>query len=141
MNLISRVFSVSLIGMSTSVLACDPRQPEDFSAFFASFSGDKAFAVDRTIYPSLRVRYEYGIEEGKQQITEVKVRVSKQEDRKYPALGETMKSVGLESTAKEVSRTETVVEVFKPGTNGLVTYHFSLRRGCWFLREIQNHAL
>jgi hypothetical protein len=67
--------------------------------------------------------------------------MTRQEDMKYPALGEIMKSAGLDSAPKQVSGTETLVEIVKPGSAGLVMYHFTLRRGCWFLREVQNHRL
>jgi hypothetical protein len=131
----------SLITLSAPAFACDPKQPEDFSRFFSTFSSDKAFAISRTIYPSIRTRYEYRLEEGKQQITERRQKVAKQDDAKYPPLDEYMKSIGLEPKPQEVSAKETVVELSKPGSSGLLTYHFSLMRGCWYLREIQNHSL
>jgi hypothetical protein len=141
MHFLSRFCAVSLIGLSTSVFACDPKHPEDFSAFFTRFADDKAFAVSRTDYPSGRIRYEYGIEDGKQQIMERRQKVTKQEDMKYLPLGHYMKYLGLESRTQEVSPTAWVVEVFKPGVDGLLSYHFSSRRGCWFLREIESHSL
>lgn len=134
--------AIAVMGLSSaSVFACDSAHPEDFSGFFARFAKDKAFAVKRTLYPSLRTRYEYGLENGKQQITETHLKVSKQEDMRYPALGEYLMSVGLEPAPKQVSGTEALVEITQPGAAWLVTYYFSARRGCWFLREIRNHAL
>jgi hypothetical protein len=141
MHFLSRSVAASLIGLSASALACDAKQPEDFSAFFTRFSDNKAFAVSRTDYPSGRVQYDYGMEEGKQQITESRRRVTKQEDMKYLALGHYMKYLGLESRQQQVSQSAWIVEVFKPGTDGMLAYHFTLRRGCWFLREIQSHSL
>lgn len=141
MKLLPGFAAVLPIVLSGPVLACDSKQPEDFSTFFTKFSGDKAFATSRTIYPSTRTRYEYRMEDGKQQITERRRKVAKRDDANYPSLGEYMQSIGLESKPQEVSGKEAVVELFKPGTRGLLTYHFSLTRGCWFLREIQNHSL
>jgi hypothetical protein len=122
-------------------IACDPKHPEEFPEFFASFLEDKSFAVSRTIYPSAVVRYEYRIEDGKQQITESRKKMNRDEDMRYPGLGEYMKSIGLEHRPQELSANEAVVEISKSGNSGLLTYHFSLNRGCWFLREIQNHSL
>jgi hypothetical protein len=126
---------------SAQALACDPKRAEEFSDFFASFLEDKSFAVSRTTYPSAIVRYEYRIEDGKQQITESRRKMSREDDMRFPGLGEYMKSIGLEARVQEISTNEAVMEIFKTGNTGLLTYHFSLNRGCWFLREIQNHSL
>jgi hypothetical protein len=140
---LSGLAAVLLIAISSPspAFACDQKQREDFTTFFTRFSDDKAFALSRTIYPSTRTRYEYRMEDGKQQITERQRKVAKQDDARYPPLGEYMKSIGLQSKPQEISGNEAVVEVFRPGAHGLLTYHFSLTRGCWFLREIQNHSL
>lgn len=140
MNFLYRSFAASLVSLSTSVLACDPKQSEDFSAFFARFSDNKAFAVSRTDYPSGRIQYDYAMEDGKQQITELRRKVTRQEDMKYLPLGQYMTYLGLESRSQQVSAAAWIVEVFKPGADGLLAYHFALRRGCWFLREIQSHS-
>jgi hypothetical protein len=121
--------------------ACSAKQPEDFSAFFEKFIDDKEFALSRTIYPSVHTRYEYRIEDGKQQITELRRKVGKQDDAKYPPLGVYMKSFGLEPQRQDVAANEAVVEVSKSGVQGFLSYHFSSPRGCWFLREVQNHSL
>jgi hypothetical protein len=131
----------SLIVLASPVLACDAKHPEDFTSFFTKYSDDKEFALSRTIYPSLRTRYEYRIEDGKQQITERQRKVARQDDAKFPPLGEYMKSIGLESRPQQITKNEATVELSKPGSQGLLTYHFSLTRGCWFLREVQNHSL
>lgn len=126
---------------SIQAIACDPRRPEEFSGFFASFLEDKSFAVSRTIYPSAVVRYEYRIEDGKQQITESRRKMTRDEDMRYPGLGEYIRSIGLEARPQEISTNEAIVEMTQAGKSGLLTYHFFLNRGCWFLREIQNHSL
>jgi hypothetical protein len=130
-----------LVGFAAPALACNPIQPENFSAFFDGFSSDKAFAVSRTIYPSARIRYEYGVEDGKQQITEIRRTVSKKEDMKYPPIGVYTRSMGLEPKPREVSRTQAVIALSAPENSGLLTYHFTLKQGCWFLQEIQQHLL
>lgn len=130
-----------LIGLTAPAFACDSSRPEDFSTFFAGFSNDKAFAVSRTIYPSARIRYEYGMEDGKQQITEIRRVVTKKEDMKYPAIGAYTQSMGLELKPKEVSRAQAVIELVQPESSSLLTYHFALKQGCWFLQEIQQHLL
>jgi hypothetical protein len=141
MKRLSGTAIASLIALSVPALACDLKQPENFSSFFSNFSSDKAFAVSRTIYPFVTTRYEYRLEDGKQQITERRRKVAKQDDAKFPPLDEYMKSIGLRSKPQEILGKEAVVELFKPGSSGLLTYHFSLTRGCWYLREIQNHSL
>ncbi|MDB5770672.1 MAG: hypothetical protein JWM42_1046, partial [Burkholderia sp.] len=42
---------ISLCCLSAPAFACDPKLPEDFTAFFAKFSDDKDFALSRTVYP------------------------------------------------------------------------------------------
>jgi hypothetical protein len=133
--------ALSLMALASPVLACDTKHSENFTSFFTKFSENKEFALGRTVYPSIRTRYEYRIEDGKQQITERQRKVARQDDAKYPPLGEYMKSIGLQSKAEQISGNEAVVELFKPGSRNLLTYHFSLTRGCWFLREVQNHSL
>jgi hypothetical protein len=141
MNRLSGLAGSALIGLCAQAFACGPNEPEDFSGFFTKFADNKTFAMARTVYPVVTVNYEYGIEDGKQQITEVRRHTAKQDDMKYPPLADFLTSMGLESRHQDVSRTGAVVEVFKPGSNGLLTYHFALAGGCWFLREIQNHRL
>jgi hypothetical protein len=141
MRLHSHLLAAVFVLTAARAVACDSKSPEDFSDFFANFTEDKSFAVSRTIYPSAIVRYEYRIEDGKQQITESRRKMTKEDDMRYPVLGVYMKSIGLESRPQEVSANEAVVEMSKAGNSGLLTYHFIVNRGCWFLREIQNHSL
>jgi hypothetical protein len=141
MNIRFLLAAAFFAGLPVQVLACSPNQPEDFAAFFTNFSNDKSFALSRTVYPSSRVRYTYMLENGKQEITEFKRQVKKQDDIKYPALGDYMKTTGIIATPQGVSQIEAVVELSKPDASLLFTYHFSAKQGCWFLTEIQRHVL
>ena len=72
---------LAVAGLPVAAIACDAQRPENFSSFFDHFSSDKNFAFSRTIYPSTRVRLEYGMEGGKQQITEQRRTVTALRDR------------------------------------------------------------
>ncbi|WP_019140007.1 hypothetical protein [Noviherbaspirillum massiliense] len=139
MHIRSASLASILLGISLSTFACDPHRPEDFSAFFKNFSADKAFATSRTLYPSTRVLYQYSLEDGKQQITETRRKVTKQEDMKYLPLQEYVNSYGLTLTPLEVTPTRAVIEASSTGWQ--MDYHFSLSQGCWFLEEIWQHML
>jgi hypothetical protein len=132
---------LALAGLPLAAFACDAQRPENFSSFFSHFSNDKNFAFSRTIYPSTRVRLEYGIEGGKQQITEQRRTVTRQGDAASSALGDYIKANQLEFTVDESAKGKTVVDVFKPDRDWVLSYHFMSKNGCWFLREIQYHAL
>ena len=132
---------LALIGTPLAASACDALRPENFSNFFDHFSNDKNFAFSRIIYPSTRVRLEYSIENGKQQITEQRRRVTRQGDAASSALGDYIKANQLEFTVDDSTKGKAVVDVFKPDRDWILSYHFMSKNGCWFLREIQYHAL
>jgi len=132
---------LTVAGWPLAAFACDAHRPEEFSSFFSHFSTDRDFAFNRTIYPSARVRLEYGIEGGKQQIIERRRTVTRQGDAASPALGDYIKSNQLEFTVVSIESGKTVVDIFKPDLDWVLSYQFVSKNGCWFLREIQYHAL
>lgn len=134
------VLMTCILAMSTaSAIACGPQQPEDFSVFFKNFTSNKNFSMDRTIYPSMRIRYEYRLDSGKQEITETHRKVTRQEDRKYLALQEYVATNRLTIGRPEVTQNDAEVEISSPDWQ--LNYHFALRQGCWFLHEIQQHVM
>ncbi|RJF97264.1 hypothetical protein [Noviherbaspirillum saxi] len=136
------IFAAAMLATTpTAVLACEARQPENFSGFFNRFAEDKNFAASRTVYPSLRIRYDYGLEGGKQQITESRRTVSRQGDVASQTMGHFIQTNQLEYTTSGISKDKVVVDVLKPGRDWVLSYHFLSKGGCWFLREIQYHAL
>jgi hypothetical protein len=141
MKNLSRCIVLLLAASAVSAQACSARQPEALPAFFETFINDKDFAISRTIYPSARVRFQYGMENGKQEIIETRRTASRRDDMKYPALGDYIRTTGIESELQQKTPTSAVARLSRPGTSTLVTYHFLLANGCWFLREIQDHAL
>lgn len=132
-------FALILSGFSLSAQACSPTQPEEFSAFFSRFSTSKEFALSRTLYPSPRVRYDYRIEDGRQEITETRRKASRHEDLKYLPLKEHVTAFGLKLAPPEVSANAAVAHVSSSAWQ--MSYHFSLSQGCWFLQEIQQHVM
>lgn len=133
------LFLLSLSGFSLHAHACSVAQPEEFPAFFSRFSSSKEFALSRTLYPSPRVRYDYRVEDGKQEITETRRKASRQEDLKYLPLKEHVSAFGLKLAPPEVSQKTAVAHVSSDAWQ--MSYHFALSQGCWFLQEIQQHVM
>ena len=141
------------VGISAAVLLCwaplpliagecRAMQPEAFAAFFSRFADEKPFAVTRTIFPLQQVRWEYGVDaKGNDVSTPVRSRVSKVAFSATPSLSAYMQKNGLTSKIKEITTNTAVVAVFKPDTDWLTTYHFSLKGNCWFFHKYQDYSL
>ena len=127
--------------LPASLLACDAKRPEPLAGFFEQFLNDKRFAVSRTLYPAQRVHYRYGLQDGKQEITESRRSMIKLEDAKYPPLGDYIRSMGFAPALRQTSPTNGVARLSRTDGGWLLDYQFSLKDGCWYLREIQHHAL
>lgn len=122
--------------------ACEAAQPESFAPFFTRFAADKGFAVSRTQYPLQVLVWEYGVDAGGKDASAARrSQVSRVADAKAPSLSASMRDQGLTSRPKHVGPRTAVVEVFKPDTDWLMTYHFRRLGRCWYLQEFQNHSL
>jgi hypothetical protein len=125
-----------------SFAKCQVTTVERFASFFTQFADGKEFASNRTLYPLKVIRNEYGVDaNGKDEQKKVESMVSKAADASYPTLHVFMQTNSLKSELKTLSSRSAVVEVFKPDTDWLLTYHFQRRGNCWHLQQIENHSL
>ena len=121
---------------------CDSPEREDFLTFFFRFSGDKAFAASRTVYPLKILAQQYGVDEmGNDVSSAVRSLRSKQQDAQLPSLSSTLQVGNLIAKVHAQSANSTVVQVFGESSEWGQTYHFSLKGKCWFLREFREHSI
>lgn len=136
------LFIILLFAVSnTSAAPCTSEVTEDFGIFFAKFSEDKSFAVNRTLYPTYIEQHKYGIENGKEAHSSIKTKVTKSTDLATPTITEILRKKNMESKVKSLTIKNAVVEVFKPDTDWLLSYHFMVRGSCWYLHHIEDHSL
>lgn len=121
---------------------CESKHTEKFAAFFDRFSTEKAFAIDRTLYP-LRLRvWEYGLDEkGNDTSSPILKLVTKNQDQSEPSLSTYMEENNLNFKITESSQKSTKVHLFKEGTDWSTVYHFVNKNRCWFLRDIEDFSL
>lgn len=123
-------------------LACDAAENENFLTFFFHFSGDKTFAVSRTVYPLKVIAQKYGIDEmGNDLSSATRLARSKQQDVELPSLSQTLQNGNLIAKVHEKSSTANVVQVFGENSEWGQTYHFALQGKCWYLREFREHTI
>ena len=135
-------FFLLIAFVSASYAKCEATTKESFVVFFPRFAASKVFATDRTIYPSKTIRHEYGLDSrGKDVDVSVETVVTKKMDARYPSIGEFMKTNSMESKQKSLSSSNAVVDIFKPDSDWLLSYHFQLRGKCWYLYHIEDHSL
>ena len=121
---------------------CDSAESENFLTFFFHFSGDKAFATSRTVYPLKVLAQQYGIDEiGNDLSSTTRLSRSKQQDAEMPNLSSTLQEGNLIAKVHELSSDSTVVQVFGENSEWGQTYHFSRKGKCWFLREFREHSI
>jgi hypothetical protein len=135
-------FFVLIAFVSASYAKCEVATKESFDDFFPRFAASKDFATDRTIYPSKTIRHEYGLDsQGKGVDVSVETVVTKKMDAPYPPIGEFMKTNSMESKQKSLSSRHAVVDIYKPNSDWLLSYHFQLKGRCWYLHHIEDHSL
>lgn len=126
------IFAVLLFAAQGGALAaqppCAPRSPEAFDTFMARFQEDRQFAMERTAVPLEALVFSPGIEVNKG--TPSRAYSTLDQIRKEPLLGDFIRENGMSVDVKRV-RSKVDVQVFKDGTDWMVTYRFRLRRGCW----------
>jgi hypothetical protein len=140
--LVSVVFLLGLSTGSATGLACSSTQSEPFDGFFQRFSSDRTFALERTVLPLQMWQWEYGVDaNGKDDSAPKKSLLARNDYLKWPVLKEHMTQNGLQSKVKSRKKTATVVEVFKPDTDWLVSWHFRAQSGCWYFWRHEDHSL
>ncbi|MEN6630641.1 MAG: hypothetical protein ABFC42_13475, partial [Sulfuricella sp.] len=101
----------------------------------------KTFAISRTPYPTTTIRHEYGLEDGKGVDTKIKVKVTKAMDAATPTIEQILQRNSMAFELKSRSSRAAVIEVFKPGTDWLLSFHFVAKGNCWYLDHIEDHSL
>jgi len=130
-----------LVISNTSIALCNSGVDENFGIFLAKFSDEKKFSVNRTLYPTYTLRHEYGVENGKEVHSTVKTIITKDDDSATPTIAEILRINSMETKVKSTNSTNAVVNVYKPDTDWLLSYHFKLRGSCWYLHHIEDHSL
>lgn len=124
-----------------SYAQCEAQAKEPFADFFTRFAASKAFAINRTLYPTKTIRHEYGLEDGKEVHDKVETTVTRVMDATSPTITELLQRNSMESKQRSLSSRVAVVEVFKPDSDWLLTYHFQARGNCWYLHHIEDRSL
>lgn len=139
-----RTFAATLLvaPLATFALDCSYARPEAFASFFERFGKEPAFAISRTVFPLQFLKWEYGIDSsGKDESAPVKSFLPKESFANWKALNSYMKDNGLQFRFKKVTATVAVVDVFKDSSDWLVSYHFKVKSGCWYLWQYEDQSL
>ena len=136
------LLALSFVFLSAQAFAqCKSVPAEIFQDFIDGFSESKTLAMSRTIYPTYTLRHEAGVENGKEIVSAIKTTVSKADDVATPTITQLLARNQLTMRVKNVGNKQATVEVFKPDTDWLLSYHFVERHGCWFLHHVEDHSL
>jgi hypothetical protein len=119
---------------------CMSNAPEPFGKFINVFARDKAFATSRTRYPISVLRHELGSTNGDEKYDMVDTTVSKAEDAATPTIETIVRNTGLEMSTSMLNKANATVELAKPETDWLVTFHFERKGHCWYLKRIEDHS-
>lgn len=120
---------------------CTAAADEPFARFFDTFSGDKAFAMTRTVYPLILLLHPMADDDEVLGNQIVEKRLARDDDARMEALAPYARDNGLQLSTASLSRTEATVRMEKPDTDWLLTYHFVREGRCWTLRRIEDHSM
>lgn len=120
---------------------CQSSPPEAFSRFFEQFAAQKPFSLSRSIYPSYVIRHEVEAEIESPGTRTTRMPVSREDDTAAPTIAEQVRKNGMQTRIRALSATQAIIELFKPDTDWLLSYHFENRRGCWYLHHVEDHSL
>lgn len=118
---------------------CTLKEIESFYDFYARFSTDKSFSMQRTIYP---LKNKLWSPDDKTDVAIFKEVYTKFEDDKtQPPLLTYLRENQLENKFTKRTNKEYLVEVYKPDTDWLLYFHFRRNGNCWFLYEVEDYSL
>lgn len=142
MRRLSFFLLMAIVFVSPSQARCKATTQEAFDVFFPQFAASKDFATDRTIYPLKTIRHKYGLDaQGKGVDISVETLIAKKLDASYPPIGEFMKTNSMKSKQRSLSLRSSVVDIFKPDSDWVLSYHFQLKGRCWYLHHVEDHSL
>lgn len=120
---------------------CSPRKPERFVDFFPTFSETKGFALERTVLPLPLLHWSDGVDtEGRPLVGPRKSLLSAAEYWRWPSLNEYMRRNDLLANVKSQTSVAAVVDIYKDGSEGTVSFHFKTKAGCWYLWQYEVHT-
>jgi hypothetical protein len=130
---------VSLLVPALAMAAdCSVRKPERFTDFLPTFSDSKGFALQRTVLPLPLLNWAPGVDtEGRPLSGPQKTYLSASEYWRWPSLNRYMQDNELLAEVRSQTATEAVVELYKEGRDGMVTFHFKTKGGCWHLWQYE----
>lgn len=132
------IFFVSALSQAD----CSQQSPELFDDFYARFSTEKPFAIDRTRLPLAVLKWTSSLDIDGRKITEpFKYPLSLSEYWRWPTLGEYIANNSLQARRNKVSDSQIHIDLFKEGFPQTVTYRFETNEGCWFLTQYQAKAI
>lgn len=120
-----------------------PSKPESFAEFFTHFRQDNEFSLNRTQFPLLNYRYEYGVDEnGNDESITIKEEISREQLAKH-TLADYLSDNQLQHAllTERSSPNEQVVKIYKEDTDWLLHYHFVLHDGHWYLHSVHDYSL
>ena len=141
MRIITLILFLLLAATTSSGQVRADERPENFDTFFARFTQDAAFAVSRTQFPLQCWLWQYGMD-GKgndESAPEISV-ISRAQFVQSPSLAHFMTQNGLRKVRQSMVTDNAVVDIGKEGTGWLVSYHFKLQHGCWFLWRYEDKS-
>lgn len=117
---------------------CSVRKPERFVDFFPTFSETKGFALERTVLPLPLLHWSDGMDtEGRPLVGPRKSLLSASEYWRWPSLNEYMRRNDLLANVKHQTSSAAVVDIYKDGSAGIVSFHFKSKAGCWYLWQYE----
>jgi hypothetical protein len=120
---------------------CSPKNPERCVDCLPNFSESKGFALKRTELPLPLLQWRDGVDtEGRPLTGPQKSYLSAAEYWRWPSLNRYRQDNDLLSAVKSQTKSAAVIELFKDGADGVVSFHFRSKAGCWYLWQYEVRA-
>jgi hypothetical protein len=130
--------ALSMVALVAHAAECSPKNPERFVEFLPAFSESKGFALQRTVLPLPLVNWSQGLDtEGKQLSGPRKTYLSASDYWRWPSLNKYMQDNDLLSHVRNQTKASAIVDIYKDGSEGVVSFHFKATRGCWRLWQYE----
>jgi hypothetical protein len=136
-----RTFILLFLAFSVNASAkCKTGPIEPFGKFLEVFGENKSFAIERTDYPLIRIDHDYN--DGTQTPPAVNRRlISKNDDAATPPIAVLARENNLELNLISRKKLSAIVQIQKPDTDWMLTYHFVRKGTCWYLTRIEDYSL
>ena len=137
----TRPFFLLLLAFSVNASAnCQAGPIEPFGEFLKVFGENKSFAIKRTDYPLIHIDHDY--DDGTPTPPAVKRSlISKNDDAATLPIAVLARESNLELNLISQKKLSAVVQMQKPDTDWMLTYHFLRKGSCWYLSRIEDYSL